>query len=1090
MHPGPQSRNRELPRPGLLARVRNRLAIVADVRGDSGEGVTEQLVDLSYVDQFLPATDSVIWSLEPSANVIPPEGLPKVLESSPMRQVDFEALKRAVRWGALNCYWSESLPDSPIVAPFLGGVQVEDYQLIPLAKALAMPRVTLALFDDVGLGKTVEAGLVIGELIRRRRIRRILVLCPAWLRKQWQDELESKFGLDFTLVDRDSTSQLRRQLGMETNPWTTHPRAIASYHYLKQEDVLSEFLLASQSGGPNSTTLPWDLLIIDEVHNCMPAAHGRDSDLAQMLERIGKLFEHKVFLSATPHNGFTQSFTGLLSLLDPVRFTQKDSITAVERKRVGEVVVRRLKKDINKLDEEGGKKPRFVERILQPALVLDFQPAELALIKAFEGFRTEFKRVVGSSQDAATRVAGNFVIEVLSKRLLSCPYTFAVSWSRFRQGLETEDEASSQAVRLAANEAKSETDRDDEYESKLNSATRLAGAWSKRDQARLRPSIELLEDALKELGIDPAAEHLANPRSDARLEALLKLIKEDIRGGNWETGERLIIFTEYRTTLDYILRRVNEAFPKEPEGRFLQLYGGMADSQRESIKAAFNDPRSDVRVLFATDAASEGANLQETARMVLHYDFPWNPSRVDQRNGRLDRHGQSRDVLVYHFTSDSDSDLRFLHRLFVKLETIREELGSMGKLFDEAIQQRFLMPEKGTTLTLFGEEEVIAELDKKTEVARRKQRADLESTTEDGKAEQAALQHFREVIDLNADTLRETLEVAVATSGESFEFIGPEPVNRYRMSSVPTEFRHAINSTLRRRSNEGTGPLLSVQFAAEDQLVQIAGRNVHRPGKDTALLHLGHPFVRQALQALSVCRFPGAKRHGIVSRWTVTQGKLDPGVQAVISVCVEELAVNRLRETFHQWVSVLRFPVKDGDLAPKLEYITPAEERNSAVPAPERASDAKAIWAEIEDQVQAAIRKYARDLNAKLTDQLQKERKKAERHQTILIEERKEALARQLSRDLSSKRKELEELQAQLQAMTLFSEIDDSIKLEEDRVKEAMEAERSQLQEAVKFLESEHKRMMEHVIPGRYDLVDAALVYPISVEIRLAEVRP
>jgi hypothetical protein len=426
----------------------------------------------------------------------------------------------------------------------------------------------------------------------------------------------------------------------------------------------------------------------------------------------------------------------------------------------------------------------------------------------------------------------------------------------------------------------------------------------------------------------------------------------------------------------------------------------------------------------------------------------------------------------------------------VKLETIREELGSMGKLFDEAIQQRFLMPDKPSTMTLFGEEEVIAELDKKTEVARRKQRADLESTTEDGKAEQAALQHFREVIDLNADTLRETLEVAVATSGESFEFIGPEPVNRYRMSSVPTEFRHAINSTLRRRSVEGTGPLLSVQFAAEDQLVQIAGRKVHRPGKDTALLHLGHPFVRQALQALSVCRFPGAKRHGIVSRWTVTQGKLDPGVQAVISVCVEELAVNRLRETFHQWVSVLRYPVKDGDLGSKLEYTTPAVERNSANPAPERASDAKAIWADVEDQVQASIRKYAKDLNAKLTDQLQKERRKAERHQTTLIEERKEALARQLSRDLSSKRKELEELQAQLQAMTLFSEMDVSIKLEEDRVKEAMEAERSQLQEAVTFLESEHKRMMEHVIPGRYDLVDAALVYPISVEIRLAEVLP
>jgi len=180
--------------------------------------------------------------------------------------------------------------------------------------------------------------------------------------------------------------------------------------------------------------------------------------------------------------------------------------------------------------------------------------------------------------------------------------------------------------------------------------------------------------------------------------------------------------------------------------------------------------------------------------------------------------------------------------------------------------------------------------------------------------------------------------------------------------------------------------------------------------------------------------------------------------------------------------------VKDGDLGSKLEYLTPAEEQISAITAPQRAAEAKKIWAEVEDQVQVAIRKYARDLNAKLADQLHKERRKAERHQTTLIDERKEALARQLSRDLSSKRKELEELQAQLQAMTLFSEMDVSIKLEEDRVREAIEAERAQLQDTLRFLESEHKRMMEHVIPGRYDLIDAALVYPISVEIRLAEV--
>ena len=334
--------SKTLPKPGMLARIRNRLAIISDVREWSSGTTTEHLVDVNYVDQYLPATDSVLWHLEPSAVVIPPDGFPRIREKGPMTLSDFEALKRSVRWNALSGYVTEAGAELPIVAPFLGGVQVEDYQLVPLARALAMPRVTLGLFDDVGLGKTVEAGLVISELIRRRRIRRILILCPAWIRKQWKDEMDSKFGLDFSLIDRDETSQLRRQLGMETNPWTTFPRIIASYHYLKQEDVLGEFLLGSRSSGPSAATLPWDLLIVDEAHNCMPAAHGQDSDLSEMLSRIGKYFEHKVFLSATPHNGFTQSFTGLLSQLDPVRFSKKDTITAIERRRVSEVVIRRL----------------------------------------------------------------------------------------------------------------------------------------------------------------------------------------------------------------------------------------------------------------------------------------------------------------------------------------------------------------------------------------------------------------------------------------------------------------------------------------------------------------------------------------------------------------------------------------------------------------------------------------------------------------------------------------------------------------------------------------------------------------------------
>ena len=130
--------------------------------------------------------------------------------------------------------------------------------------------------------------------------------------------------------------------------------------------------------------------------------------------------------------------------------------------------------------------------------------------------------------------------------------------------------------------------------------------------------------------------------------------------GSWKPDERLVVFTEYKTTLDYLLAPTSRPAIPDNEERFLSLFGGMDDTQREQIKERFNDPDADVRVLVATDAASEGLNLQSTARYLLHFDCPWNPSRLEQRNGRLDRHGQARDVYVHHFASDEDADLKFM----------------------------------------------------------------------------------------------------------------------------------------------------------------------------------------------------------------------------------------------------------------------------------------------------------------------------------------------------------------------------------------------------------------------------------------------
>ena len=344
-----------VPRAGMLATVRNRrgvVAAVAAVEPFDGETGRLHLVHLEYTDDHAPAEERLLWELEPGRHLLPPNALPDPAHAGgPMPAHDFDALVRAARWTALSPYLDPGDGDGrarrePIASPFHGGVRIESYQLVPLLKALRMPRVNLLIADDVGLGKTVEAGLILTELLLRRRIQRVLVLTPASLRHQWREELWDKFSLPFEVVDRQRTERLRRGLGMDATPWRSFSRIVASYHYLRQPDVLEQFLAASRPRD-DSPHLPWDLLIVDECHNLMPSPFGEDSELCRMLRLVAPRFEHRLFLSATPHNGHTRSFTGLLEMLEPVRFSRTSEMGSAMRARIEDVVVRRLKRDIN-----------------------------------------------------------------------------------------------------------------------------------------------------------------------------------------------------------------------------------------------------------------------------------------------------------------------------------------------------------------------------------------------------------------------------------------------------------------------------------------------------------------------------------------------------------------------------------------------------------------------------------------------------------------------------------------------------------------------------------------------------------------------
>ena len=212
----------QIPKVGMLAIIRRRRGVINEVREFDGEVGRFHIVSVDYKDDIRPTNEELVWELELSKELLEPNVLPNASDH-PMSLEDFDALLLSARWSAISPYLDPDdegpLDRLPISSPFHGAVEIESYQLVPLLKALRMPRVNLMIADDVGLGKTIEAGLILSELLIRRRINRVLILTPASLRVQWRDEMWSKFSLPFDVIDRDATLKLKRRLGIDANPW-------------------------------------------------------------------------------------------------------------------------------------------------------------------------------------------------------------------------------------------------------------------------------------------------------------------------------------------------------------------------------------------------------------------------------------------------------------------------------------------------------------------------------------------------------------------------------------------------------------------------------------------------------------------------------------------------------------------------------------------------------------------------------------------------------------------------------------------------------------------------------------------------------
>jgi superfamily II DNA or RNA helicase len=673
------SESEDLPRPNALVAVRGRKWVVSKV--DPSDGAT--LVGLQSVeDGRYGETLDVLWEIEPGRRLLPSGSLPEPPANGFDAPARLAAFLDAVRWSAVT-----SADVTTLQAPFRSGVAIEDYQLEPVARAIGAPRVNLLLADDVGLGKTIEAGLVAQELLLRHRAQRIMVVCPAGLTVKWKDEMAEKFGLDFTVIDSERCAQVRRDYGSAANPFNVYPLTIVSLSWLrgaKAQRLLDEVLPADGPGYPRA----FDLLILDEAHHVAPAApkqvYAVDSQQTKLIRRLAPHFTHRLFLSATPHNGYQQSFTALLEILDDQRFARGVS---PDPSAISDTVVRRLKRDI--VDADG--KPRFAERDAH-AIPVSY-PEEERRIHALLGRFAELRRPKLTT--IRGRRATDLVTLLLKKRLFSSPAAFAHTIEVYLETLTSRsrplDPAEDDEVPEWMDDWFDDTSTYDDEE--------LAQAEDDAlDRTRpMQPDPDSDEIALLERMRDWALAQEAQP--DAKARELLNYLKAVCKpdGEHW-TNERVVVFTEYRDTQ----RWLRDLLRQEGLGgsAVAELHGQMAAAERELLRLAFQkDPgEHPVRILLATDAASEGIDLQRHCHRLVNYDIPFNPNKLEQRIGRIDRYGQTERPQVRHFVGtgwekavDSyEADLEFLSRVATKVARMEEDLGSVNAVLSDAVQKRML----------------------------------------------------------------------------------------------------------------------------------------------------------------------------------------------------------------------------------------------------------------------------------------------------------------------------------------------------------------------------------------------------------------
>ncbi|MFN6353889.1 MAG: helicase-related protein, partial [Cyanobacteriota bacterium] len=590
--------------PGARIQCRDAEWLVRNVQ-HTQEG--QRLLDVVGVSPYLQEQTALfLEDLEPDLKVLQPEDTELVSDPSANYRdslLFLEAhLRRTVPTGA------------ELVVGHGAAMDVMDYQLQPAAKALAMPRQRILIADAVGLGKTLECGILCSELIRRGRGRRLLVVTTKSMLGQFQREFWARFTIPLTRLDSVGIQRLREQLPAGQNPFHHFDRAIVSIDTLKNDRDYRAYLEHAH----------WDIIVIDECQNVAERGVGaQKSQRARLADRLASRSDTLILLSATPHDGKPESFASLMNMLDPTAIANR---SAYGPEDIRDLYVRRFRKDViaqmRAAQSVREREAVNVESLASPQEEAVFaQLAELRLPTSDQGskagqlFRTTLQKATLSSPMAC--------LETVRKRLASL----------------SRGEPSSAA-----------------------------------DEAALLPLVPLLE------AIDR--------NSFSKYQRLLQLIRQEWCWSGQDPEDRIVIFTGRRETQRFLVTHLEKDLALDP-GALERLDGGMVDAEQTRLVERFGQATDPIRLLVATEVASEGLNLHYLCHRLVHFDIPWSLMTLQQRNGRIDRYGQSRQPLIrYLLTHTAVAGMGDVERILQVL--IRKDDQAQRNIGDPAVfMQRY-----------------------------------------------------------------------------------------------------------------------------------------------------------------------------------------------------------------------------------------------------------------------------------------------------------------------------------------------------------------------------------------------------------------